>query len=165
MIGIDERCRGDGKISYQAHIFDKRTGRRIRKTFDDKTAARIWRTDAMAALRAGTLAEAKPKTTVREACDQWLKDARAGIVHARGGDPFKPGTIRSYDQALRLRVYPEIGTAPFYLVRRVHLQDLVDRLVAKGTAPATISNTIGALASVYGAPSTATNSRSARPGT
>jgi hypothetical protein len=50
--GIDERKRGDGKTAYQAHVFDKRTGKRIRKTFDTKTAAKQWRTDAMAALRA-----------------------------------------------------------------------------------------------------------------
>lgn len=47
-----------------------------------------------------------------------------GIVRTRGGDPFKPGTVRAYDQALRLRVYPTLATAPFYRVRRVHLQDL-----------------------------------------
>jgi hypothetical protein len=51
--GIDERKRSDGKTAYQAHVFDKRTGKRIRKTFDNKTAAKQWRTDAMAALRAG----------------------------------------------------------------------------------------------------------------
>lgn len=147
--GIDIRERKDGK-AYQANVWDARNNRRIRKTFATRTAAKQWRTDAMAALRAGTLAEAKPKTTIREACDQWLKDARTGIVRARGGDPFKPGTIRAYDQALRLRVYPTLATAPFYRVRRVHLQDLVDRLVADGVAPATINTTIGALASVYG---------------
>ncbi len=87
--GIDIRHRSDGKPAYQAHVFDKRTGRRIRKTFDNKTAAKQWRTDAMAALRNGTLTEAKPKTTIREACDAWIRDARAAIVRTRGGDPFQ----------------------------------------------------------------------------
>jgi hypothetical protein len=53
--GIDERVRKDGKPSYQAHVWDARNGRRIRRTFDTKTAAKQWRTDAMAALRAGTI--------------------------------------------------------------------------------------------------------------
>jgi integrase len=152
--GIDERKRGDGKTAYQANVFDKNgnggKGRRIRKTFDTKTAAKQWRTDAMAALRAGTLAEAKPKTTVREKCEEWLGDARRGVVRARGGNEFKPSTIRAYDQALRLRVYPHIGTAQFYAVRRVHLQRLVDHLVADGVAPATINTVVGALGAVYG---------------
>jgi integrase len=148
--GIDERRRSDGKLSYQANVWDAHRGKRIRKTFPSKTAAKQWRTDAMAALRAGTLAEAKPKTTVREACEAWLTDARAGVVRTRSGDPLKPGTIRAYSQAFRLRAYPQIGTAQFYMVRRVHLQDLVDRLVAGGVAPATINTVIGALGAVYG---------------
>jgi integrase len=62
----------------------------------------------------------------------------------------KPGTLRAYDQALRLRVYPTLADAPFYRVRRVHLQDLVDRLVAAGAAPATINTAVVALGAIYG---------------
>ena len=51
--------------------------------------------------------------------------------------------------SLRLRVYPTLGDVPFYRVRRVHLQDLVDRLVAGGVAPATINTTVGALGAIY----------------
>ncbi len=74
--------------------------------------------------------------------------ARSGVARARSGDPFKAGTLRSYDQALRLRVYPAIGQRPFYRVRRVELQDVVDRLVAAGIAPATIGMMTGALAAI-----------------
>ncbi len=145
--------RADGRCcqpTYQVHIHDARTGRRIRKTFPTRSAAKLWRQDAIVALRQGKLAEAKPKTTIREACDAWIADARAGIVRTRGGDPFKPGTTRAYSQALRLRVYPTLADAPFYRLRRAHLQDLVDRLVAAGVAPATINTTIGALGAIYG---------------
>jgi hypothetical protein len=160
MAGIDVRhrrtcpgARADGKCCkpiYQAHVFDARTGKRIRKTFPTKTAAKLWRQDATVAVRHGNLAEARPKTSVREACDAWIADARAEIVRTRGGDPFKPGTIRAYSQALRLRVYPTLADAPFYRVRRIHLQDLVDQLTAAGVAPATINTTIGALGAIYG---------------
>lgn len=142
------RC--DCTPTYQANVFDARTGRRIRKTFPTKTAAKLWRQDAVVAVRHGTLAESRPSTTVREACDAWLVDARAGIVRTRGGDPIKPGTLRAYSQALRLRVYPTMADTPFYRVRRVHLQDLVDGLVALGVAPATINTTVGALGAIYG---------------
>lgn len=157
--GLDPRhsrgcaSRGGGRCSctptWQAHVHDNATGKRIRRTFPTKSAAKLWRQDALVALRAGKLAEAKPKTTVREVAEQWLEDARAGVVRSRGGDELKPGTIRAYDQALRLRIMPALGDAPFYRVRRVHVQDLVDRLVAHGVAPATINTTIGALASIY----------------
>lgn len=135
--------------THQAHVFDSRTGKRIRRTFPSKSAAKRWRQDAIVALRQGTLSESKPKTALKEACDAWLADARAGVVNTQSGDPYKPGTLRAYDQALRLRVYPALADAPFYLVRRVHVQDLVDRLVAAGVAPATINTAMGALGAVY----------------
>lgn len=148
------RSRGGGRCNcaptYQAHVHDKATGRRIRRTFATHAAARTWRQDALVALRHGKLAEAQPKTTVRQACDAWIADARAGVVRPRSGDPFKPGTIRAYGQALRLRVYPTLADAPFYRVRRVHLQNLVDQLVDAGVAPATINTTVGALGAIYG---------------
>ncbi len=145
-----EAARCDCTPTFQADVFDARTARRIRRTFPNRTAARRWREDALVALRAGQLAEARPKTTMREACDAWIADARAEIARTRSGDPFKPGTIRAYDQAIRLRVLPTLASAPFYTVRRVHLQDLVDRLVAAGVAPATIHTTVGALGAIYG---------------
>ena len=158
--GIDTRharsCRSSGgggrcncTPTYQASVFDAREGRKVRKTFPSKAAARTWRQDALVAVRNGKLAEAQPKTSMREACDAWIADARKGIVRPRSGDPFKPGTIRAYDQALRLRVYPTLADVAFYRVRRVHLQDLVDHLVAAGVAPATINTTVGALGAIY----------------
>ena len=147
------RSHGGGRCScqptYQAQVYDARTGRRISRTFPSKAAAKTWRQDALVALRNGKLAEAQPKTTMRHACDAWIADARRGIVRTKSGDPFKPSTIRAYDQALRLRVYPTLADVPFYRVRRVHLQDLVDQLVAAGVAPATINTTVGALGAIY----------------
>ena len=147
------RSRGGGRCScrptYQAQVFDGRTSRRISKTLPSMAAAKTWRQDALVALRNGKLAEAKPKTTMREACDAWVADARKGVVRTKSGDPFKPATVRAYEQGLRLRVYPTLGDVPFYRVRRVNLQDLVDQLVAEGVAPATINTTVGALGAIY----------------
>lgn len=147
------RSRGGGRCScqptYQAQVFDGRTSRRISKTLPSMAAAKTWRQDAIVALRNGKLAEAQPKTTMRAACDAWIADARKGIVRTKGGDPFKPSTIRAYEQGLRLRVYPTLADVPFYRVRRVNLQDLVDQLVAQGVAPATINTTVGSLGAIY----------------
>jgi len=65
------------------------------------------------------------------------------------GDPFKSSTLRCYETHLRLRVYPALGQAAFYRVRRVDLQDLVDRELAVGLAPATIGTMLGAIGAVY----------------
>jgi integrase len=140
------RCKCDPH--YQAHVWDAASAKRIRKTFKTKTGARQWRTDAQSALRQGALAESKPKTPLADVCEQWLADARAGIVRTRG-QVYKPGTLMAYEQSLRLRVYPELGSAPFYRVRLVHLQDLVDRMLARDVAPATIRACAGALGAIY----------------
>ena len=135
--------------SWQANVWDNRAQKRIRKTFPTRSAAKRWREDAIALVRKGKLPEAQPKTTVHEKSEAWLVDARAGIIRTRRGEPLKPATLRAYEQVLRLRVNPTLGTAQFFQVRRVHLQDLVKRLIAADVAPATIRLTIAALGAVF----------------
>jgi integrase len=79
-----------------------------------------------------------------------MADARGGVARTKAGDPFKPGTLRAYDQAFRLRVLPALGNGSFYRLARRDVQDLVDRLVAAGVAPATINTAVGALGALYG---------------
>jgi hypothetical protein len=57
--------------------------------------------------------------------------------------------VPTHEQALRRRVYPTLEHAAFYRLRRIDFQDLVDRLLAAGSAPATIGTTMGALGVVY----------------
>jgi hypothetical protein len=65
--------------TYQAQVWDAGAKQRITETFSTITAARRWRQDAYAALRAGTLT-ADRGPTLEEAADDWLEAARAGIV-------------------------------------------------------------------------------------
>src|SRR5688500_2991709 len=125
-IGIDVRKRGDGKLAYQAHVFDKRTGKRIRKTFETKTAAKQWRTDAMAAMRAGgqPLARQGNGKTVTEAMEALLDGMKAGTVLDRSGRRYRPSTIRSYESAGKLYVIPAIGHLRVREVRRGDVQRL-----------------------------------------
>jgi integrase len=86
---------------------------------------------------------------------QWLADADAGTVRARGGSAYKPSAIRSYEASLRLRVYgPDapmayLGDEPLEDIRRPDLQDLIARLVADGCAPRTIEATIIPLRAIF----------------
>jgi integrase len=134
--------------TFQAHVWDARRARRIRKTFPTKAAAKGWRSDAMSALRKGTLAQSLP-TTVQRAGEAWLELARNGEVRNRSGDPYKPSAVRGYGQSLRLRIYPEIGAARFSDVRRVDLQDLVDKLVASGISASTVQCALLPLRAMY----------------
>lgn len=156
--GIEERhardCRAraggrcDCRPSYRAQVFDKRTGRRIRRTFPTHAAAKTWRQDAIVAVRKGTLSPGDGRT-VEQVCDEWLGLAREGVVRNRSGDPYKPSAVRGYEQALRLRVHPRLGARRFADVRRRDLQDLVDRLVAQGLAPSTVQCAVIPLRAVY----------------
>lgn len=139
--------------TFRAVVFDKTAdsgkGRKITKSFPSEAAARNWRRDAYRALGQGDRQIAVERLTLRQACELWLEEAARGVVTTRSGDRYKPGALRSYRQSLDLRVWDELGDRPFHSIKRLHLQDLVDRLVAEGHAPATVQGAITALRVVY----------------
>src|SRR5687768_2019744 len=94
--------------TFQAHVWDRRSGRRIRKTFATLAAAKMWRSDALPALRRGTMA-APSSSTLRQAWDTWLAGAREGNVRTRSGDCYKPSVLRSYESSMRLRLLDDLG--------------------------------------------------------
>jgi integrase len=157
-VGIEERhsktCRGrtgarcDCTPTYQATVWDNRAQKRIRKTFTTRTAAKQWRSDAQAALRAGRLS-APTRTTLNEAAAAWLDGARRGEVRNRSGDPYKPSAIRAYEQNLRLRVLPAYGARRLGDVTRADHARLLERRVGAGTSPSTVMTTILPLRAIY----------------
>lgn len=144
------------KPTYQAHVFDRRHvdpetgkhGKRIRKTFPTLAAAKAWRQDALPELRRGTMRAPTP-TTIRQAWEAWLEGAKNGTVRTRSGDAFKPSALRSYEAAMRLRILPELGATRLGDLTRVALQDVVDRMLAKGLDASTIRNTLMPLRAIY----------------
>jgi integrase len=146
------RSRDDGRCNcdptFQAHVFDGRSGKRIRKTFDTSTGARMWRQDALVALRMGTL-RASDGRTLKAAADEWLAAARSGEVRNRSGDRYKPSAIRGYEQNLRLRVLPDLADRKFTAIRRVDLQELVDRLHASDLSPSSVQCALLPLRAMY----------------
>ncbi len=156
--GIDTRhrktCPGhrdDGKCcspTYQAHVFDAATGRRIRKTFASKSGAKRWRTDATVALRTGQLSGDRGPT-LRDATDKMLAGMRSGNVRNRSGDPYKPSAIRGYTDTLRLRVLPALGDLRVREIRTQDVQKFVDGLGEAGCSPATIDSALTPLKAYY----------------
>jgi integrase len=138
----------DCSPSYQAHVWDAKAGKRLRKTFSTPSAAKRWRQDAMVALRRGDLtADRGPR--LKDATTAWLDALRSGAVTNRSGDPYKPGTIRSYEKELRLRVLPVLGDMRVNEITAGDVQELVDDLIANGLAPATIDVAITPLKAFY----------------
>jgi integrase len=138
----------DCKPSYQAQVFDARSGRQLWRTARTLTEVRQWRQDAAVAVRAGTL-RASDGRTLKAVADEWLAGARSGVIRNRSGDPYKPSAVRSYEAALKLRVFPKLGTAKFAAVRRVDLQDLVDQLHASGLSASAVRCAILPLRTMY----------------
>jgi integrase len=148
------RCRSrnggncDCNAGWEAWVFSPTDRRKIRETFPTHAAARSWRADAQRQVDQGAL-RAPTQTTLREAAAAWLDGARAGEICNRSGHPYKPSTIRGYDQALVLRVLPALGAEKLSAIRTVDLQLLVDRWQAEGQPASTIRNTIKPLQAIY----------------
>jgi integrase len=134
--------------TYQGQVWDARAGKRLTRSFATITAARQWRQDAAAALRAGTLT-ADRGPTLEEAADDWLGAARAGIVRNRSGETYKPSALRGYAQVLRLHVLPALGQERLREIDLPQLQRFVDRLAADGLAAATITTAVTPLRAIY----------------
>ena len=67
------------KCPWQAEVYSTRDGKKIRKLFPTKGAARDWRNDATTAVRRRIMG-APTSTTLREAAKAWLEGARAGVA-------------------------------------------------------------------------------------
>jgi hypothetical protein len=68
---------------------------------------------------------------------------------ARGGERYKPASVRGYECAPRLRAYPARGTEPLDQISRADAQELVDTLAAEGLAATTIKTTINSIRAIY----------------
>lgn len=122
--GLNCNRKGRCRCQFEAFVYSKRDGKKIRKTFPTKAAAQVWRDDARGAVRKGAIS-APTSVTVREAGDAWLERARAGTNLTRSGDPYKPSALRAYADALRLRVNPAIGSMWLSEVRAIDLKRLL----------------------------------------
>jgi integrase len=134
--------------SWEAWAYDRRTGRKVRKTFSTQAAAKAWRAEATTAVRRGSL-RAVPSLTLREAAAAWLAGARDGSIRNRSGDRYKPSAIRGYEAALERRVLPDLGGAKLSDITRGDVQDLADRMLAEGADPSTIRNAIMPLRVIF----------------
>jgi integrase len=144
-----KRCRCNA--GYEASAFSKREGRKLRKTFDREGEAKTWRADMISALDKGIdLAPTLVPTakTIGEAWGEWLSLAKRGAIQNRSRKPFKPSTLRSYEQVMRLRVLPVWASVPMVAVRRGKLQEFADGL-AEDLSPSAIQVTFLPLRALY----------------
>jgi integrase len=136
------------RAGYEAWVFSRRDGKKIRKTFAREAEAKSWRADALATLARGGLRAAKP-ITVEQAWATWYQGARAGSVTNRSGHPYKGAALRSYESAMRLRVLPAFAGVRLADLHRPDLQEFADGLLAEGLNPSTIQVTLLPLRAIF----------------
>ncbi len=144
------RCSGRARCDcpWQASVYSPRDGKKIRKAFPTKAAALAWREEKKPAVRKGEL-RAPTSTTVRAAAEAFMAGARDGSIPTSSGGRYKPATLRGYRVGLDKRVLPTLGDRRLSDVQRRDVQDLADRLTAKGLSASTVQNTLDPLRVVY----------------
>jgi integrase len=146
------RSHGGGRCSckpgFRAVIFDAASGRKIAKTHPSMAAAKRWRAEAQLAVAAGRLS-ASATATLKQVAEQWLDDAEAGHVLARGGTRYKPSTVRQYRCNLQQHIYPDLGGRRLAAISRRDLQQLVDRLHREGKSASTVQSVVLPLRAIY----------------
>ncbi len=133
---------------YEAWVFSKRDGKKIRRTFSREAEAKTWRADALGALARGGLRARKP-ITLEQAWKAWHEGARRGAVTNRSGDPYKRSALRSYESGMRLRVLPRFAGVRLADLQRPDLQEFADDLLADGLNPSTIQVTLLPVRAIY----------------
>lgn len=144
------RCSAKGRCScpWQASVFSRHDGKKIRKNFPSRDAAKAWREDKLSAARRGEL-RAPTATTVRQAAEAFMAGAKDGSIPTASGGQYKPATLRGYRVALDKRIYPAMGSRRLSDVRRRDVQDLADKLTAEGLSASTVQNTLDPLRVIY----------------
>ena len=140
------RCNCDP--TYRASVWSARDGKRVRRSFPSRAAAKAWRQDAGRAVRRGEL-RATAAPVLDDAIAQLLAAMDAGTFRTRGRRPFKPTTRRATEQTYRLRVADRYGRVRLDKLDHLELQEFVDELDAAGTNPSTIEGAILPLRLVY----------------
>jgi len=146
------QTRHDGRCNctpaYEAWVYSKREGKKIRRSFPTLAAARSWRTDALKQVKDRRLRAPSPRT-LREEVDEWLDGARAGRILNKRERPYKPAVLRNYEAALRLRVLPALGNRRLADVGLGDLLELKEQLLGDGCSGSTIRNTFVPLQALY----------------
>ena len=96
------------QAGYEASVWVRREGKKVRKTFPSYEEARQWRTSMLKLSQDGAL-RAPAAVNFRTAADEWLRMAETGAIRTRSGDRYKPSALRGYEQAFRLRLVPALS--------------------------------------------------------
>ena len=145
----DKRC--NCKAGWEASVYLAREGKRVTKTFPKEAEAKGWRADAKRAVDTGRLRTAeRDGRNLAVALAEFVAGMRRGTVRPKRRERYKPNTVRSYDQSVRVHIAPApISRMKVEEVRRPDLQDFADELLASGLGGGTVSNIFNPIQAFY----------------
>lgn len=133
----------DCEPTYEASAYSTLEKTKVRKTFTSKHDAISWRRRQLGLADTGQLR--KPtRATLAETGRSWLEMAEAGEILNRSGKKYKPSTLRTIEQDLRLRLIPALGAHAMSDIQRADLQRLVGQWLKQELSASKIHNTITA---------------------
>jgi integrase len=90
---------------------------------------------------------AKVMPTVREASDDFIAGARAGMILSRKRERYAAKTLRGYEQSFREWINPELGDVPVNTLRRSDVQRFLDGvgMLRSGSTARNVVHALGAL--------------------
>lgn len=139
----DAQCKRRG-CSWRAKVRGERSPR-----FPTLAEAQEWRRQRLGQAREARLSGPLPTITLDEAWKLWHERAKAGVLHNRQGRPYKPVTLRDYDEAMRKRVLPDYGTLALAAITNAGLKKLVKTMREDKLSASAIRNTINPLRALF----------------
>lgn len=139
----DAQCKRKG-CSWRAKVQGERSPR-----FPTLGEAQEWRRQRLGQAREARLSGPLPTITLDEAWKLWHDRAKAGVLHNRQGRPYKPVTLRDYDEAMRKRVLPDHGTLALASITAAGLRKLVATMREDKLSASAIRNTINPLRALF----------------
>lgn len=146
--GRDREAGCDCEPSYEASVFDVRTGKKVRRSFRRLALAKAWRAETIGQVRRGELTAATVPA-LRKAAEAFLSGIESGAIRKKGGERYSPRVVNDYRRDLRDLV-ETLGA--HRRLNRIDVDD-VERLVrdwrAEGLSESRISNRLKPLRVIY----------------
>ncbi len=92
---------------------------------------------------------ASEPVTINDAADALIAGMTSGAIRTRSGDQYKPSSIRTYREVLDLHARRDLGAMRLGDVKRRHVQNLADQLVADDFSPSAVRNAIMPLRVIF----------------
>jgi integrase len=125
-----------GKERWLADYFYQE-GKRHNKTFATRREAQAWLNRTVIEVKDGLHTPPADSITVTEAGELWLAQGKT--------EGLEYGTLKQYEQHLRLHIVPFIGRVKLAHLSPAHVQRLRDKLIAEGRSRDMAGRVVGSL--------------------